>query len=519
MSEEQIDSAFPKKVPIIKKKPIPTGNIDLFINYDKSLASKKWKEANKERIQAMNFCYRNGIDWNEYKVENGFDKPYPPSNKRIEHTFDVNGNELKYCSHCSAFIPITDFSYCPKDKAWDELRPYCKRYDKEYKEKTKQPYTLVICTECDKEVEQGYLKEHMQKVHRPIEETYNTQCPTCLIVFKSEDTYKRHLATEKHTTITKAIQLRNEKIAETKKLLSDAIRNGSDEISLTTNNNKKKPIVIKKINNEPSDQPILDSTYEAVNTTVLSDNKKKPMIVKKIDIGLNHNESDNPQKSEYKCELCPYTGDDKHRLSAHIKRVHGDRVHICTYVMEDNKVCNQSFTRKDHLDRHVKSVHDRTTFKCAYCNKEVVMRDKSRHLDGCAKKMAMQIYPGASKWEKMVFKFCIENKIKVQPQKKYTDLRKKQLLPYDFLFEDKLLVETHGNQHYTPTSYSGAAEKFQETIENDRLKKEYAEKNNIDLFIIDTRVHNTYEKICKVLADKLGIVPVISSMTFDLYVD
>ena len=45
--------------------------------------------------------------------------------QRIEHTFDENGVEMKFCGHKDhkAFVPVTAFG---KGKTWDNLRATCK---------------------------------------------------------------------------------------------------------------------------------------------------------------------------------------------------------------------------------------------------------------------------------------------------------------------------------------------------------------------------------------------------------
>lgn len=430
------------------------------------VATKIWRDKNKERIKAYSMCRKNEIDWEEYKTENGFgDKPLQPSNNRIDHKFD-NGIELKWCNHCKDFLSLEKFSKAPK--AWDGLRSFCKGYDKEYRSATKKPYTLVKCDMCDKEVESQYLLEHKTKVH--CETPYSFQCDTCLIKFKNEFTYKRHLKTNTHAILVKTIELENKRTIE----------------QITINNIVNDVNIIK--------DPIIDVDKEELPIDEESNN-------------LN----------QYKCDQCEFTTNKNRNLLTHVRRVHAEPEHICTYILPNNQVCNKSFRRADRLNRHIESVHERLTTKCEYCKKDIVKRDITRHTTGCVKNMALKIYPGSSVWEKMVFKFCTENNIKFEPQKKYMDLKDKSYLPYDFLLEGKLLVETHGKQHYEKTNYAGADEKFIETLKHDQMKKEYAEKHNIELMIIDTRANNTYEKIATIIASGLGISkPIISE--FSLFV-
>ena len=65
--------------------------------------------------------------------------------QRIEHKFDDNGTEMKFCGHKNhkAFVPVSEFG---KAKTWDNLRPTCKKCikadndnaDNEDKEKRKK---------------------------------------------------------------------------------------------------------------------------------------------------------------------------------------------------------------------------------------------------------------------------------------------------------------------------------------------------------------------------------------------
>lgn len=110
---------LPKKVPIIIK------------NKQKEHA-KKWRDNNKDVISANNYCYRNGLDWNKYKKEHGFDKLPQPSKNRIEHK-SVDGIELKWCNHCDDYLSLDNFS--KSTSTWDNLRTHCKLYDKECKAK------------------------------------------------------------------------------------------------------------------------------------------------------------------------------------------------------------------------------------------------------------------------------------------------------------------------------------------------------------------------------------------------
>ena len=47
-----------------------------------------------------------------------------------------------------------------------------------------------------------------------------------------------------------------------------------------------------------------------------------------------------------------------------------------------------------------------------------------------------------------------------------------------------LLIEFNGEQHYYPIDYYGGEEAFKLQKKHDKMKKQYAKNNNIDLLII-----------------------------------
>lgn len=74
----------------------------------------------------------------------------------------------------------------------------------------------------------------------------------------------------------------------------------------------------------------------------------------------------------------------------------------------------------------------------------------------------------------------------------------KNLLRYDFAIFDtngniKFLMECQGKQHYEPVKEFGGKLQFKYQVENDKLKRDYAEKSNIPLVEIPYTC-DTYEK-------------------------
>ena len=83
------------------------------------------------------------------------------------------------------------------------------------------------------------------------------------------------------------------------------------------------------------------------------------------------------------------------------------------------------------------------------------------------------------------------------------------MLRYDFAVLDldnsiKCLIECQGEQHYKPVDEFGGVSQYESQVENDKLKRVYAESQNIPLFEIKYTC-NTYEKEIKFLKNA-GII-------------
>lgn len=100
----------------------------------------------------------------------------------------------------------------------------------------------------------------------------------------------------------------------------------------------------------------------------------------------------------------------------------------------------------------------------------------------CAKKSA---FGGLSKDVIFIIQFLIENNIEFEREKKYNDLIiDKRKGRYDFYFPTmNLLLEYHGIQHSQKKGSTGIFndDKIQKIKTSDKIKKEYALKNNINI--------------------------------------
>ena len=116
---------------------------------------------------------------------------------------------------------------------------------------------------------------------------------------------------------------------------------------------------------------------------------------------------------------------------------------------------------------------------CKKCRKEFNQQPRD-HLSGkgCP-------YCKSSSGEKKIAAIL---KTGFETQKTFDDLinpKTGKKLRYDFYVEEKnLLIEYNGIQHYEPIEYFGGEEAFKQIQFRDKLKIDYAAKNNINLLII-----------------------------------
>lgn len=90
-----------------------------------------------------------------------------------------------------------------------------------------------------------------------------------------------------------------------------------------------------------------------------------------------------------------------------------------------------------------------------------------------------------SKGEERIERYLIDNNIKFESQKKFSDLRNTLPLSYDFyLPKYNLLIEYQGQFHDGNTSMVLREKYFDRQQKNDKLKRDYAQSNNYNLLEI-----------------------------------
>lgn len=103
-----------------------------------------------------------------------------------------------------------------------------------------------------------------------------------------------------------------------------------------------------------------------------------------------------------------------------------------------------------------------------------------------------------SKGEKIIYSFLVKNNISFVFQKTFDNLKDISKLSYDFYLPNyNLLIEYNGIQHYKPIKKFGGENYFDIQKKHDLLKKEYAEKNNINLLIISYKDIKNISNILK----------------------
>ena len=101
-----------------------------------------------------------------------------------------------------------------------------------------------------------------------------------------------------------------------------------------------------------------------------------------------------------------------------------------------------------------------------------------------------------SKGELEIENYLKEKKIVFEHPKKFSDLKDKKLLSYDFYIPDyNLLIEYNGEQHYKwKKGLQSSLHDFHRQLHHDWLKRRYARKNGFRLLIISYK-NNILEKL------------------------
>ena len=193
---------------------------------------------------------------------------------------------------------------------------------------------------------------------------------------------------------------------------------------------------------------------------------------------------------EYRCKICNHKDEMRpdHLLRGQgcpicagtIKKTHECFIEELKEINPNIEILGKYINNKIHIE-----------YRCKICNHKDEMRpDHLLRGSGCP-------ICNQSKGEKRILKYLNENNIEYIYQMKYSDLRgiNDGLLSYDFYLPTyNLLIEYQGEYHdHTVSNQSDFDFAIQQ--EHDKRKKEYAEKNNIQLLEIWYWDFDNIEKI------------------------
>ena len=104
----------------------------------------------------------------------------------------------------------------------------------------------------------------------------------------------------------------------------------------------------------------------------------------------------------------------------------------------------------------------------------------------------------SSKGEKAIIKFLTTNNIIFEEQKTFDGCKNKRCLPFDFYLPNyNTCIEYQGEQHYRSVEYFGGDEGYKYRQNNDNIKRQFCQDNNITLIEINYNSLNHIEKILK----------------------
>lgn len=105
-----------------------------------------------------------------------------------------------------------------------------------------------------------------------------------------------------------------------------------------------------------------------------------------------------------------------------------------------------------------------------------------------------------SKNEMIIKQMLSKYQIQYTSQKIFEDCRDILPLPFDvYLLEYNVCIEYDGMQHFQPIEYFGGVSSFETTRRHDKIKSEYCNKNNIELWRINYQ-DNVEEKLMTFLS-------------------
>ena len=180
-------------------------------------------------------------------------------------------------------------------------------------------------------------------------------------------------------------------------------------------------------------------------------------------------------------------------------KIHGDKYDysLVNYINSSTKVlikCSEhniefSQTPINHLYGSI---------GCSVCNKNIKPRIRRERFIKKTNKKNMII---DSAGEKMIGYWLNQHSIEYEKQKTFNGCKNHRNLRYDFYLPNQnILIEYDGRQHFKPIECFGGEISFEKQQINDKVKTEYAIKNNYKLLRIP---YSEYKNISEILINNI----------------
>lgn len=101
---------------------------------------KNWREKNRERIQLYDKSRRNGLNWNEVKIENNLNSDVKKISPHRKPHIVIDNITGKDCSKCKQWKPLE--RYNKNSTHWDLLKTTCMDCYAEYRKGNKERMTI-----------------------------------------------------------------------------------------------------------------------------------------------------------------------------------------------------------------------------------------------------------------------------------------------------------------------------------------------------------------------------------------
>ena len=205
------------------------------------------------------------------------------------------------------------------------------------------------------------------------------------------------------------------------------------------------------------------------------------------------------------CITCPIHGDFYQTPNKHLC---GQGCPLC--------IKNKKITLEEFKNRCSKIHNNKYDYSNVEFNnlKDIIFIHCPIH--GCFKQIANKHIIGEgcpkcnqSHLEKDIEQLLIENNLEYYYQKKFKWLGQQSLDFY--LPQYNIAIECQGEQHFKPVKYFGGLNKFNKTVNSDKLKKEKCKENNIEIFYFSKEKDKPQNYFSTIYIDKEQLISSIKN--------